>query len=133
MLDDCMTTQISLSVAGSESTHTKRLLTGISFFDFKNAGDHTPISPFTIRGKDFHLKCYESVYDPHQHSRNCAIWRPTFAIPLPASYWLAVHTAAAALAEIISKRPSCSADGVERQADEPAHPQGRISAWEWFS
>jgi hypothetical protein len=69
MLDDCMTTQIPLSVAGSESTHPKRLLTGISFFDFKNAGDHTPLSPFTIMGKDFHLKCYESVYDPHQHSR----------------------------------------------------------------
>ena len=89
MLDDCMSTQIPLSVAGSESTHTKRLLTGISSFDFKNAGDHTPISPFTIMGKDFHLKWYESVYDPHQHSRNCAILRPTFAIslPLPLATW----------------------------------------------
>ena len=62
MPDDCMSTQIPLSVAGSESTHTNRLLTGISFFDFKNAGDHTPISPFTIMGKDFHLKCDKSVY-----------------------------------------------------------------------
>jgi hypothetical protein len=62
MLDDCVSTPIPLSVAGSESIHTKRLLTGIFFFDFKNAGDHTPISPFTIMGKDFHLKYYESVY-----------------------------------------------------------------------
>src|SRR4029077_18234628 len=61
-----------------------RLLTGISFCDFKNAGDHTPISPFTIMEKDFHLKCSASIYDPHQHRRNCAILRPTFAIPLPA-------------------------------------------------
>jgi hypothetical protein len=57
MLDDCMSTQIPLSVAGSESTRTKRLLTGISFFDLKSVGDHTPISPSTIMGKDFHLKC----------------------------------------------------------------------------
>src|SRR5882762_3090178 len=81
MLDDGMTTQVPLSLASSESTHTQRLSIGISVFDFKNAGDHTPISPFTIMGKDLHLKRYESVYDPHQPSRNCAILRPTFATP----------------------------------------------------
>ena len=44
MLDDCVPTQIPRSLVGSESTHTQRLSTGISAFDFKNAGDHTPIS-----------------------------------------------------------------------------------------
>src|SRR6266853_3272807 len=115
MLDDCMTTQIPLSVAGSESTLTRHLLTGTTFFDLENAGDHTPISPFTIMGKDFHLKCYESVYDPHQHSRNCAILRPTLRYLSPLlTGWRFTRRL---LRWRISKHPSCSADRVERQAD----------------
>jgi hypothetical protein len=108
MLDDCTTTQIPLSLVGSESTHTRRLLTGISLFDFNNAGDHTPISPFTIMGRDFHLKCHESAYHPHQHSRNCAILRPTFATPLPASIgalWVWFGTSGRRASDFTSKHP----------------------------
>ena len=59
----------SLSLAGSESTHTKRPLNQNLLLHFRNAGNHTPISSFTIMWKDFHLKRYELICDRREHSR----------------------------------------------------------------
>src|SRR6202049_4451695 len=92
MLDDCMTHADSPIYRWQAiDTHQQSINRNL-LFDFKNAGDHTPISPFTIMGKDFHPKCHESVYDPHHHSRTCAMLPPTFATPLPC-----VHCGALAL------------------------------------
>ena len=70
-----MTTEIPLSIACCESKQIKRPLNRNLLFHFKNAGDHTPISSFTIMWKDFHLKCYEPVCDPHKHSRALAAYK----------------------------------------------------------
>ena len=69
-----MTTEMLLSLASSESTHTNRPLNRNLLFHFKNAGDHPPISSFTIMWR-FHLKCHEPIWDPHQHSRALAAYK----------------------------------------------------------
>jgi hypothetical protein len=53
MLDDCMTTQIPLSLAGSKSTHTKRLLTGISFLTSRTLGIIHPSRSVHDNGERF--------------------------------------------------------------------------------
>jgi hypothetical protein len=52
-----------------------KLLNRDLLLHFKNAGDHTPISSFTIMWKDFHLKCYELVCDRREHSRALAAYK----------------------------------------------------------
>ena len=55
-------------------------------FDFNNGIIVRLSRLFATLGKDFHLECKESVYDPYQHSRNCAICSPLlqhFSLPQP--------------------------------------------------
>ena len=75
-----MTSEIPPISRWQRIEHTKRPLNQNLLFHFRNAGNHTPISSFTIMWKDFHLKCYKLVCDRREQSRALAAHKDFLAV-----------------------------------------------------